>query len=102
MANSSTFEWLCDNLETATDFDRLEARGTIRIALKRAGLEAKSLTPDHARVVLEKLIPGELEARGVSDPARTCSNLVRRLDAIPASKADSSATTPEEIFARLA
>jgi hypothetical protein len=100
MLNSTAFEWMCDKLESATDFDRLEARGTVRIALKRAGLEAGVLTAEHLQVVLEKLMPEELEGRGVADPASVCSGLVSRLSEIPASS-EGGASTPEAVFARL-
>jgi hypothetical protein len=102
MADSSVFDWLCDGLESATDFDRLEARGTVRIALKLAGLEAKSLSTDHAKVVLKRVMPAELEARGVAGAASICSNLVRRLDSLPKSDPHIADNTPEAVFTRLA
>jgi hypothetical protein len=46
MASANAFEWLCGCLESVTDLDRLEARGTVRIALKRAGLEVKMLSAE--------------------------------------------------------
>lgn len=101
MASSPAFEWLCNSLESATDFDRLEARGTVRIALKRAGLEAVGLTATHAQVVIEKLMPEELEGRGVADAASICSGLAGRVGEIPASEGDGVGTTPEAVFARL-
>jgi len=101
MVDADAFEWFCDNLETATNFDRLEARGTVRIALKRAGLEAKTLSADQAKVVLEKLMPEELGARGIADASSICSGLVRRLAEIAAPDADAVGSTPEAIFARL-
>jgi hypothetical protein len=101
MASATAFEWLCNCLESATDFDRLEARGTVRIALKRAGLEAKTLSAEHVRVVLEKLMPEELETRGVPDAASTCTGLIRRLSEIPVSESSAADFTPEAVFARL-
>ena len=46
MANSTAFEWLCEQLETHTSLDRLEARGTVRLTLKEAGLEASRVSFD--------------------------------------------------------
>ena len=43
MAGSSAFEWLCTALEESTTLERLEARGTVRIALKEAGLEPRTV-----------------------------------------------------------
>ena len=101
MASSSAFEWFCDSLEAATDLDRLEARGTVRIALKSAGLEAGGLTAAQTKVVLEKLMPSELEGRGIADAASICSGLVGRTSEILDSAAAASGTSPEEVFARL-
>jgi len=38
-----------------TSFNRLEARGTLRFALKESGLEVKALRADQLKVVLERL-----------------------------------------------
>ena len=65
MADSPAFDWTCTELENETDLDRLEARGTVRIALKSSGLEAGTVLPDQMRVVIEKVLPTELGARGV-------------------------------------
>ena len=102
MAGANAFEWLCASLESATDFDRLEARGTVRIALKRAGLEVKTLSAEQVKVVLEKLMPEELETRGVADAASICTRLVGRLDEISAVDGVTAESTPEAVFARLA
>ena len=51
MADTAAFGWLCNELERVTTLNRLEARGTVRIALKQAGLESRSVTPDQMRVV---------------------------------------------------
>ena len=40
-----------------------------RQLLKSSGLESGSLLPDEAIVVIQKLLPPELEARGVDDAA---------------------------------
>jgi hypothetical protein len=101
MASSSAFEWLCDSLEAATDLDRLEARGTVRIALKSAGLEAGGLTADQTKVVLEKLMPSELEGRGIDAAASICGGLAARISEIPDTGAAASGNSPEEVFARL-
>lgn len=98
MANSPAFIWTCEELERLTDFDRLEARGTVRIALKASGLEARDVTPDQMRVVVEKLLPVELGARGLDSTDSICMRLATGLGAIEAApKSDS----PDEIFKRL-
>jgi hypothetical protein len=100
MATSTAFEWLCEELEKTTTLDRLAARGTVRIALKQAGLEATSATGDQLAVVLARVLPGELTGRGIEDADGVCQQIAARLEAIPA--ALSSQDTPEAVFERLA
>ncbi len=98
MADAAAFEWLCNELERASSLDRLETRGTVRLALKQAGLEARSVTPDQMKVVLEKVLPIELEARGIGDAAGICGGLLPGL----ANVQDAGATeSPDEVFRRL-
>ena len=101
MASVNAFEWLCACLESVTDLDRLEARGTVRIALKRAGLDVKTLSAEQVKVVLEKLMPEELETRGVADATSICARLVGRRNEIPALDGVTAESTPEAVFARL-
>ena len=56
------FDFTAERLEHHTSLDRLEARGTLRIALKAAGLKAKSVSAAQLCVVFEKLMPDELDA----------------------------------------
>ena len=100
MADAPAFDWVCNELEQQTSLDRLEARGTVRIALKVAGLDARSLTPDQMKVVLEKLLPKELESRGVSDSEGVCRVLASGIASLDGG--DSGVETPEEVFRRLA
>jgi hypothetical protein len=37
MSTSNAFEWLCDDLESATDLDRLAARDTPEAVFERLG-----------------------------------------------------------------
>ena len=80
------------------DFDRLEARGTVRIALKASGLEARGVTPDQMRVVVDKLLPVELGARGIENSDSICTRLATGLGAL---EAEPIADSPDEIFKRL-
>jgi hypothetical protein len=99
MAGSQAFEWLCEAIEAGTSLERLEARGTVRIALKEAGLEARSATPAELAVVVAKILPRELRNRGVGDEDAVCGRLaagLRNLD-VGAQAQD----TPDAIFRRL-
>lgn len=102
MADAPAFDWVCTELEQRTSLDRLEARGTVRLALKEAGLDSRSLTPEQLKVVLEKVMPRELESRGVEDAAGVCGALLPGLDRVAAEVAAPGGETPEEIFRRLA
>lgn len=101
MAGSSAFEWLCAALEESTTLERLEARGTVRIALKEAGLEPRSATASELRVVAQKLLPRELRQRGVANEAAVCERLVAGLRVHESQAAAPAADTPDAIFRRL-
>ncbi len=98
---TNLFDLAADKLEGATDMDRLAARGTLRIAVKEAGLDAHKLTIPQLRAVFEKLMPKELDARGVSDAAATCeatmNEIARSGDVIDVE----SSASPDDIFKRL-
>ena len=79
MAVSLDFEQLCAILESNTSLDRLEAPGTVRLATKRAGLYARNATPDQLCALVEKLLPAELESRGVEGTASVCAPALERL-----------------------
>jgi hypothetical protein len=100
MAESAAFEAACTCLEQSGALDRLAARGTIRIALKQAGLEPKAVTTSQLGVVLEKLLPAELASRGIPSPGELCARIGKALASVDAGAA--RADTPEAIFARLA
>jgi hypothetical protein len=98
MADSACFDLTCEGLESGTSLDRLEARGTLRLALKSAGLDARSVSPDQMAVVVDNLLAGELKARGVENGDAVCSTLKQQLANMNASD---SSETPEAVFARL-
>jgi hypothetical protein len=97
--DSPAFEWVCRELIERSTLDRLEARGTVRIALKRAGLEARNVTSAQMQVVLEKVLPGELEQRDVEDFERLCRALGSELSA--ARLGEAGVDSPDEVFRRL-
>ena len=98
MSESNAFQHACEELERRTSFDRLEARGTVRLALKQAGLEARSVTPAQMAVVLTQLMPGELASRGVSDAESVCTAIRGSVQTLPA---EDAAESPDAVFARL-
>lgn len=94
------FDFVAQQLEQASDLDKLESRGTVRLALKQSGLDAKSVTVEQMKVVLQKVLPGELATRGVDSGQRVCDGIVAalaRFDGI----AGSDAQSPEAVFQRM-
>ena len=96
------FDFAAERLEHHTGFSQLEARGTLRIALKVAGLDPSAFTAGQLCVVFEKVMPGELDSRGVSDVQDVCAAVLADLQSVGDAAADASATSPDEIFRRLA
>ena len=97
----SLFDVASEKLEGSTDMDRLAARGTLRIALKEAGLDAHKLTIPQLRAVFEKLMPKELDARGVSDPAVTCKAAIDEIERSADAIDIASSASPDDVFKRL-
>jgi len=103
MAPETVFDFVAERLERATDFDRLEARGTVRLALKQAGLDPKTLSGEREmRVVLQKVLPGELEARGIQDADSVCAGLAEALESFAQTgPAGVRGSSPEAVFKRI-
>lgn len=98
MSESNAFAFVCEALESGCELDRLEARGTVRIALKQAGLDARTVTPAEMQVVVDRVLPGELETRGIQQAAEICESVGRGLATLPSELAGD---TPERVFKRL-
>ncbi|MCH7599558.1 MAG: hypothetical protein IH881_06125 [Myxococcales bacterium] len=77
--STTLFDHAADQLESNTPLSRLEARGTLRIALKDAGLDVNNLTLNELSAVFEKLMPAELEARGIDCAATTCTAVMAEI-----------------------
>jgi hypothetical protein len=99
MADSPAFDFVCKELEQRSSLDRLEARGTVRIALKNGGLDANGVTPDQMKAVLEKLLPGELSIRGIESAEGLCADLAAGVLTVAAGGGVSE--QPDAVFARL-
>jgi hypothetical protein len=98
MADSASFEFACGELESATSLERLEARGTVRLALKEAGLEARTVAPHQLVAVLTKVLPQELTNRGVEDAEGICRTIAAGVSELPD---EGAGNTPEAVFRRL-
>ena len=98
MADNRAFDFVCAQLEAGTSLGRLEARGTVRLALKQGGLEARSITPDQMAVVVARILPEELATRGVEDSAGLCASIGAGLQNL---EAGDVGETPDAVFQRL-
>lgn len=76
------FEWVGQELEKRTALSRLEARGTVRLVLRDAGLEPGTVTVSEMVVVLRRLMTPALEKRRVEDAADVCKRVTELLEAI--------------------
>lgn len=99
MSTSTAFEWVAARLESHSGFTRIEARGTLRLLLKDAGLDAATVTRAELRVVLEKLLPRALRQRGVADAEARSAALAAELARAPIT--EGGAANPEDVFRRI-
>lgn len=98
MADSEAFDFVCNQIEARSSLDRLAARGTVRIALKQAGLDPRSVTPEQIAVVVERVLSAELASRGIAQGAALCSDIATRVRALATS---GDKDTPDAVFRRL-
>ena len=98
MAGSTAFEAASACLEQSSSLTNLEARGTIRLALKEAGFEAKTATARVLTAVVQRVLPAELRSRRIADPDAICARIALALAGL-ASEPD--AETAEAVFERL-
>lgn len=96
-SESPVFCRTCEELERLTSFDRLEARGTVRLGLKGAGLDPATVDVPQMTAMLRKLLPAELASRGVDDGDRIGEEIARAIADIvfdgPVDRASSAAAT---------
>jgi len=97
MADSAAFDFVCRELEDRSSLDRLEARGTVRLALKQAGLDARTVTPEQIAVVVDRVLPGELASRGIESPDVLCQRISSGVARV---SGDASVETPDAVFER--
>jgi hypothetical protein len=99
MSTSPVFEWLSSEIAKRTTCGLPQSRGTVRLALKDAGLEPRTLNKEQALVIVERLLPRELELRGVSNASALCAELGQALQKLKLEPAGPESA--ESIFSRL-
>jgi hypothetical protein len=104
MSDAAIFETTCRELQRATSLDELASRGTMRLALKSAGLDTRTVTGAQMIVVLRRVLPGELASRGVANAEEICSRLAASVAGLAepaASPSGRARASVEEVFKRL-
>jgi hypothetical protein len=99
---STIFDFVAEEIERKTGLGKLEARGTVRLALKQAGFNAGAITAEQMAVVLERVMPGELTSRGVENAEPVCSSLATSIKEFKDAVEEHGTASPETVFARLA
>jgi hypothetical protein len=97
----SLFDFVAEELQKRSDLENLEARGTIRLALKSSGLTADEVTREQMLVVIEQVMPRGLRVRGVKDPEAVCAELSEAVKGFEGGGDESAGTSPEDVFRRL-
>ena len=98
MADSPAFATLCEALEQKSALNRLAARGTVRLAVKQAGLEARAVSVRQLHVLIDKVLPSELQSRGVD--LAILADLKSALDSL-SDDGSGGSESPEDVFERL-
>ena len=99
--SESLFEFVAAGLKKHSELEDLEARGTIRLALKSSGLTAREVTKEQMVVVIDQVLPRELQLRGVENPEGVCRELSQAVKGFECEEDDASSVSPEDVFRRL-
>jgi hypothetical protein len=98
MAGSAAFEAACAELERVARMDRWAARGTLQLTLMDAGLETSNVSAAQLAVVVDRLLPRQLQSQKVIDPSAICASLRAALASVDEGDAKEGA---EAVFSRL-
>ena len=99
--SESLFGFVAAELQKRSELENLEARGTIRLALKSSGLTAREVTREQMIVVIDQVMPRELQVRGVENPEAVCGELSQAVKGFEVKENPSTDTSPEDVFRRL-
>ena len=83
MGESPVFEWVAAAVERKTPLSRLQARGTVRLTLKHAGLEPGTVTLKQMAIVVPRLLPAALGRLHVTGAEEVCRAIAAELEDAP-------------------
>ncbi len=103
MAESAVFEFVSQQLERLSDMSQVQARGTVRLMLKEAGLNTASVSIDQMKVVVDKLMFDFLTKRKIDSKKaeNVCTTIMRLLISADIAIPEAQSNELEEIFKRL-
>jgi hypothetical protein len=99
--STGLFDPAAEQLECHTGLDRLEARGTLRLAIKQAGLDAKRLTLRQLEAIFAKVMPGQLAIRGIDQPTSVCEAIMVEIARCADGAPTTDSANTDEVFERL-
>lgn len=110
-AETGSFEWLCAALIERSTLGELSSqgcpkrrelavRGTVRLALRSAGLDSRQISRDEMLFVVGKVLPEKLSSCGLKDGDELCQELSTELRAAPITAPAVAAEVPFDSFLR--
>jgi hypothetical protein len=78
------FEFVCGELEQRTQLSRSVARGTVRLAMKQAGLSEEHLTRRSMSVAVRRVLAPMLARRNVEGAGNLCRMMAKVIEVAPA------------------
>jgi hypothetical protein len=96
------FDWVAQAVEAQTTLSRLEARGTLRLALKAAGVAPERASRREIEVVLKAVAPKHLHACSVRDADAVCIRILGALRTAVVVEDAPAGDSPEDVFGRFA
>lgn len=81
MNDSTAFDFVSIQLEYLSDMTEMQARGTLRLALKKAGLNSETVKAEQMQVVVNELLTSFLTKRRVEHvkAKKICENILKLL-----------------------
>jgi hypothetical protein len=98
VAESAVFDFTSDRLHALSGLDALAARGTLRIALRDSGFDAKGVGRAQMEAILDRVLPAMLRSRGVAAADEVCTAIAAELMSFEGAAAASA--LPEAFVAR--